>query len=194
MFTNERVASPEGTVKRGFGVRRLWSRLRIPLCAPLCSCLQSARQRAERAPHLARVVARVHRDETAVVAVESDLFPKKLKAFFVCLERIANGHDLLRNDRQDFNIDAVELIEARPCSSLRQPRKEFLHHLIIEAVRAVEDNDWHCKRLAEVFDTFRLASARRTRWSTPQQQVESTCQRYKALVCQGRDDKARHHP
>ena len=40
-----------------------------------------------------------------------------------------DGQQLLSDDREHFNIDAVELIEAAPRPRLGQSREEATHHL-----------------------------------------------------------------
>jgi len=42
---------------------------------------------------------------------------------------VANGYELLRNDRQHLNVNAVELVKAAPRSRLSQTREEPSHHL-----------------------------------------------------------------
>lgn len=37
-----------------------------------------------------------------------------------------------------LDIDAIELIEAHPRASLRQPPEELPHHLVVDLIRAVE--------------------------------------------------------
>jgi hypothetical protein len=42
-----------------------------------------------------------------------------------------DGHDLLRDDRQDLQIDAIELIEARPRTGRRQALEELAKSLCV---------------------------------------------------------------
>jgi len=48
--------------------------------------------------------------------------------------------DLLSNDRQYFDIDTIELIEAGPSTSLGKPGEESSHDLDIQTIGAVEDD------------------------------------------------------
>ena len=64
------------------------------------------------------------------------------------------AEDLLRNHRQHFNVDTVELVEARPSTLLRQTREEPTHNLVVKAVRAVEHHAVDCQSLREVFRGF----------------------------------------
>jgi len=94
-------------------------------------------------------ITRIHCNKATIVSVESDFLTKEVKAIFVLFEGVTNRHDFLRNDRQDLNVNMVEFVEAGPHSSLRKSREEFLHHLIIKTIRAVENHDWICKSFAE---------------------------------------------
>lgn len=51
-----------------------------------------------------------------------------------------DGEELLCNDRQHLNVDAIELIKAAPSSGLSQPREETTHHLTFENNVRVSQN------------------------------------------------------
>jgi hypothetical protein len=59
-------------------------------------------------------IARVHGDEDAARGVKRDLGVLKHKARHVGHDRELNSQNLLRHHRQHFQVDAVELIKARP--------------------------------------------------------------------------------
>ena len=42
---------------------------------------------------------------------------------------VADGDQLLSDDRQDFDVDTVEFVKAAPGARLRQTREEPPHHL-----------------------------------------------------------------
>eukprot|EP00960_Hanusia_phi_P047197 758288-Hanusia_phi.AAC.2 len=136
----------------------------------------------------------IHRDEAAVVPVEPDELPEELEALGVGLERVADGHDLLGDHRQHLDVDPVELVEAGPRSCLRQARKELLHHLVVQPVRAVEHNHRHRQRLPQVLNRLRLARPCWARRSSSEQEVERACQSHEALVGEGGDDEAGDDP
>eukprot|EP00965_Chrysotila_dentata_P256125 6212443-Pleurochrysis_carterae.AAC.1 len=65
-------------------------------------------------------VARVHRDEDAVVGVERNLAALEEEPLRLHLARLLDGQNLLRNHREHLNVDPVELVEASPRAALRQ--------------------------------------------------------------------------
>ena len=68
-----------------------------------------------------------------------------------------DAEDLLSNDWQHFDVDAVEFIKAAPKAGLRVTGKQFPHRLVIEAVRAVDDDDENGHGFAQIFRCLRLA-------------------------------------
>eukprot|EP00955_Chlamydomonas_euryale_P036898 350585-Chlamydomonas_euryale.AAC.2 len=74
-------------------------------------------------------VARVHRDEHAARVAQRDLAALKRKELGTGLERVLDREQLLRDDRQHLDVDAVELVKARPRAALRQTTEELAHEL-----------------------------------------------------------------
>ena len=74
----------------------------------------------------------------------------------LCLLGFHDGQQLLSNDREHFNVDAVELIEAAPRPRLGQPREETAHHLCTVHVRCVHEYNIHnvCHIYVTAFATF----------------------------------------
>jgi hypothetical protein len=72
-------------------------------------------------------IAGVHRDEDAVVGVEGDVTPLKDEAVDFHLACLHDGQHLLRDHREHLDVDAVELVEARPCARLGEAREEAAH-------------------------------------------------------------------
>ena len=89
---------------------------------------------------LSACVARVHRDKHGAGGVEGQLCTLKDEAFQAGIDSVLNGRDLLRHDGQDFEFDAVEFVEARPRSGLRETLEELTHSLEVKAVGTVEDD------------------------------------------------------
>jgi hypothetical protein len=85
------------------------------------------------------------------------------------IERLPDGEQLLRDDREHLEVDAVELVEARPRPSLRQAGEELFHHLVVQAIRAVEHYTRHRERFREILDTLRLSGSRRSGWRAAQE-------------------------
>ena len=65
-----------------------------------------------------KLLAWVHGDKQAAGPHQVDLTTLKRKALLVIWKSAKNAQNLLGYDRQHFNVDAVELIKAPPCSSL----------------------------------------------------------------------------
>ena len=63
---------------------------------------------------------------------------------------VAERCDLLSNHRQDLNIDAVELIETGPATTLRQPTKDSSDEAIVHVLAAVEYDAEYRQGLCEV--------------------------------------------
>ena len=59
------------------------------------------------------------------------------------LDRQLDAHDLLAHDAQNFDVDAVELVEAGPGAARRQTFEELAHRLVVEAVATVEHDALH---------------------------------------------------
>ena len=74
-------------------------------------------------------------------------------------ERLPDGEQLLRDDREHLDVDPVELVEARPAARLRHAREELAHHLVVELVGAVEDDALDGDALGEVLGRLGLARA-----------------------------------
>ena len=63
-------------------------------------------------------VSRVHRDESSACWVEFDLATFEHESGEFGSFRVADGEKLLGDDRQDFDVDSIELIEATPSTRL----------------------------------------------------------------------------
>ena len=78
---------------------------------------------------LSPCVPGVHRDKHGAGWVEGQLGALKDEPFQTGIDSVLDGRDLLCHDRQDFQFDAVELIEAGPSSGLRKTLEELAHGL-----------------------------------------------------------------
>jgi hypothetical protein len=67
---------------------------------------------------------------------------------------------LLRDDGEHLEVDAVELVEARPRARGGEALEELGHREEVEAVTAVEDDALLRQGLGEVLDGLGLAGAR----------------------------------
>jgi len=108
-------------------------------------------------------VAGVHGDEDADARVERDLRVLKVEDSGVHRQRVLDGRQLRRDDRQDRDVDAVELIKAAPRAALAQSGEDLAHHLVVHALAAVGDDAEQAECLGEVLGRLRLAGAR---WSS----------------------------
>ncbi len=66
---------------------------------------------------------------------------------------------LLRHDRQHFDIDSIELVETDPGAPLRETAEQLPHHLVIDLITAVEDDTLNAQRLRQIFRRLCLARA-----------------------------------
>ena len=83
-------------------------------------------------------ISGVHGDEHGAGGVESQLRAFEHEAFEVGIDSILDGRDLLGYDGQHLELNAVELVEARPGARLRQAFEELAHRLEVQAIRTVE--------------------------------------------------------
>eukprot|EP00959_Pyramimonas_sp_CCMP1952_P376509 7886336-Pyramimonas_sp.AAC.1 len=83
---------------------------------------------------------------------------------------------------EHLDVDAVELVEARPRARLREPGEELAHELVVQVVPAVEHHALHPERLAQVLRRLRLARPRRARRGAPQLEVQRPRQGHVASV------------
>ena len=73
---------------------------------------------------------------------------------------------------------------------MRKSRKEAAHHLVVQAVRAVEDHTLLGQRLGQVLGRLRLASAGRPCRSTAQIKLQSAHKTQIAAIGEWGDDKS----
>ena len=85
----------------------------------------------------------VHRDEDGAGRVQHQLRSVELEPRDALVDGDLDALDLLRDHRQDFQLNAVELIEARPRARLRETLEELSHRLVVQAVGAVEYHTLH---------------------------------------------------
>ena len=55
---------------------------------------------------------------------------------------ISNGQQLLSNDGENLNVDAIKFVEAGPSTGLSQPGKETAHHLVVETLLQTTENSY----------------------------------------------------
>jgi hypothetical protein len=104
-------------------------------------------------------IARVHRDERVARHLERQVRSLKIELLDARGLGADNGEDLLRDDREHLEVDAVELVEARPRARRGEPLEELGHREVVEAIRAVEDDALLGERLGEVLGRLGLARA-----------------------------------
>jgi len=80
----------------------------------------------------------VHSDEHAESRFHKDV--RIFKIDFLVLTGLSSEKlkELLGNDRQHFNIDAVEFIETTPGTSGAKTFEEFTNHNVVHTIRTVE--------------------------------------------------------
>jgi len=83
-------------------------------------------------------VSRIHRDEYCTSRVDHQLRSFEVETRHALVDGDLYALDLLGNDREHFQLNAVELVEARPGARLCQTLEELTHRLVIQPVRTVE--------------------------------------------------------
>jgi len=83
-------------------------------------------------------VSGIHRDEDCTGRVDHQLRSFEVEARHALIDGDLDALDLLRDDRQNLQLNAVELVEARPGAGLRQTLEELAHRLVVQPVRTVE--------------------------------------------------------
>ena len=136
-------------------------------------------------------VAGVHGDEHATPVVEVELGVLEDEPLLLLLDGDLNRENLLRDDGEHLEVDAVELVEARPRAAGRQAFEELGHREVIEAVGAVENHALHRERLGEIFGGLRLARTRGSRGGAAEVKMHRAHQRHVAPVRQRRDHEPR---
>ena len=68
-------------------------------------------------------------------------------------------HNKVQPAPEHFDVDPIELVEARPGAARRQPLEELAHGNVVQPVRAVEDHALHGERLGQVLGGLGLARA-----------------------------------
>ena len=81
-----------------------------------------------------------------------------------------------------YTYAPIELVEASPGAGLREPGEHAAHALVIEALRAVDDDDVEAEGFAEILDGFGLAGAGRALRAPAPVQVQRRRQRNVASV------------
>ena len=67
--------------------------------------------------------------------------------------------DLLCNDRENFKLDSIELVEATPAATRCEAFEEFSHGFGVEAICTIEHNAVDTDCFGKVFGCFCLACA-----------------------------------
>lgn len=102
-----------------------------------------------------------------------------------------NRQDLLGDHRQNFQVDSIEFVEARPSAARGQPFEEFTQREVIQTLGTVEHHALLGDSLREVLSRFRFAGSGGTLRCPAQVKVQGTEQRSIASICQRGDHQSR---
>jgi len=83
-------------------------------------------------------ISRIHRDEDGAGWIKYEFGAFEDELFHALGDCRLYAVYLLSNDGQHFQLNAVELIEARPRTGLSKTFEELAHRFVVEAVRTVE--------------------------------------------------------
>ena len=151
----------------------------------------SAEQRLEVVWQLgAAGVAGVHRNEGVAGPLERQVRALKVELRDLCDLAADDGEDLLRDDREHLEVDAVELVKARPGAAGRQTLEELGHRQVVETVRAVHHDALSRHRLAEVLGGLGLAGSGRPLGCAAEVELQRAHERAVAAIGERRDDEA----
>ena len=134
-------------------------------------------------------VARVHRDERVARHLEGQLGALKIELLDSRRLSADDGQDLLCDHREDLELDAVELVKARPRARRSQALEKLGHREVIEAVGAVHDDGLACDGLAQVLGGLSLARARGALGRAAEVELQRARERTIAAVGERRDDE-----
>ena len=98
--------------------------------------------------------------------------------------------DLSGNDRQDLNIDSVELVEATPETGLDEAREDLAHKVEVYCLTTIGDDTSNSETLCQIFDSLSLAGTSGTFRSSTVVKVDGTAEGNVATIRQWRDHKS----
>ena len=120
-----------------------------------------AEQKLQVVGQLERPAAGVHHDEDRVGRVDGQVGPLEDEALDTGGDGALDGEDLLRDDGEHLEVDAVELVEARPIAARGEALEELGHREGSRGRRrSVEDDALLGEGLREVLGRLGLAGAR----------------------------------
>ena len=93
--------------------------------------------------HAHTCISRVHGDKYGTGGVQFDLCALKEKSVVPRADSSLDGHDLLGHHRQHLQVDAVELVKARPGTTRCQSLEELPKSNVVQSIRAVEHHTLH---------------------------------------------------
>eukprot|EP00951_Prasinocladus_malaysianus_P015212 scaffold116468_cov38-Prasinocladus_malaysianus.AAC.1 len=135
-------------------------------------------------------VAGVHGDKDAAGGDEADLLAEEVETLLAVLDGLHHNSNLGRHHRQHLHLDAVELVQAGPGARLSQPAEHLAGHLVVDAVRAVEDNHIARQGLPKVLHRLRLAGPCWPQGVAASPGEHCRAQGHVAAVCQRGDHQA----
>ncbi len=81
---------------------------------------------------------------------------------------------LLGNDREDLNVDTIELVEAAPGTCRGEAFEELTDHDVVHGIGAVEDDTLFGKGLGKILGGFGFSSTSGSCGSTSEVELEGT--------------------
>ena len=96
----------------------------------------------------------------------------KDEALLLVANGILDALDLHGDDRQHFDRDTVELIEAAPQAAHAETLEDLGHISELVLIRAVGDDDENTESTSQIFDSLCLTSSCWSSWSTTIEHTE----------------------
>ena len=131
----------------------------------------------------------VHCDKDTCILVDFNSSPKQFKRRLSFLNSPLNNLNLLRDRRQLFFKESVELVEATPCSTFYKTNENSTHGFVVKAFIAIENQHLSTESLTQSLHTFSFTSTCWTIWISTVAHLHSQNKGEIALVSEGRVDE-----
>ena len=127
----------------------------------------------------------------AEVGLDLDVLALEIELVDTSKKGLSDFLELLGNDRQHFDKNTVELIEAGPAALHSKTSEVTLHHLIIDLIGAVVHDTEACDTLGKILCGLSLTSSGRASRVGTELNVQGASNSDPTFVSEGCDDQPR---